>query len=153
MGERFDTDGFLATESREWAAFRKRFDGLNDQALTTPGVVGEWSLRDLLVHIACWHRWMADRLNSYASGFAKLSSLTEEDVNRMNAEFVDRFSSWPVSAVFELSRDAHTRAIVSIRGSSFRGFDEAWQRVITANTTDHYDEHRAEIDKFLQERA
>lgn len=151
MTERFDTDGLLATESRAWAEFRKRFAGLSDAQMTTPGVTGDWSPRELLIHVACWHRWMADKLNTYASGFAKLETFTEESVNAMNAEFVDRFKDWPVSAVLELSRDAHTRGVVSIRGASFRGFDETWARVIRSNTTEHYDEHLAEVDKFLAE--
>lgn len=149
MGERFDTDAFLATESREWAALRKRFVDLTDAQLTIPNAVGDWSLKQLIVHLACWHRWMADRLNSYASGFAKLETMSDEDVDRMNAEFVARFDDWPASAVLELSRDEHTRGVVAIRGSSFRGFDDTWQRVIRANTTEHYDEHLAELDKFL----
>ena len=149
MNERFDTDGLLQAESRAWAELRKRFLSLTDAQMTTPGVTGDWSPRELLIHIACWHRWMADKLNSYASGFGKVEPFTDEAVNAMNAEFVTRFEGWPVSAVLELSRDAHTRGVVSIRGSSFRGFDETWERVIRENTTDHYDEHLAELDKFI----
>lgn len=148
MTDRFDTDAFFAEESRRWAEFRQRFEGLNDEQLSRPGACGEWSVRELLVHVACWHRWMADRLNSYASGFAKLEPFSDGDVDRMNAEFVARFSDWPVSAILELSRDAHTRGIVAIRGSSFRGFDDRWQGVIRSNTTEHYAEHLPELDAF-----
>jgi hypothetical protein len=150
MSERFDTDSFLETESQEWAALRKRFERLTDAQMLTPGAAGEWTPKQLLVHVACWHRWMADRLNNYASGFAKLEPFTPEQVDEMNAEFVARFEDWPVSAVRELSRDAHTRGVVSIRGSSFRGFSEDWQRVILANTTNHYAEHVDELDAFIK---
>lgn len=148
MDERFDTETFLAEESRAWADLKTRFAGLTEQQLSEPATIGEWSVRDLLVHVACWHRWMADRLNSYASGFGKLEPFSDGEVDRMNAEFIARFASWPASAVLELSRDAHTRAVVAIRGSAFRGFEGEWQRVIRANTTEHYAEHLPELDAF-----
>jgi hypothetical protein len=145
-----DIDTFLSTESQAWAAFGGRFKGLSDATLAEPGACGDWSPRDVLVHIACWHRWMSDRLNNYASGFAKIEPFSDADVDTMNAEFIDRFKDWPVHAVLVLSRDAHTRGVVAIRGSSFRGFDDTWEKVILANTTEHYAEHDPGMEAFIK---
>ncbi len=39
-------------DSRE--AFLAAIDGLTDVAIVEPGVVGEWSVRDVLVHMTLW---------------------------------------------------------------------------------------------------
>ena len=38
----------------EWTGLMESFSGLPDSVLVEPGVVGEWSVRDLLGHIATW---------------------------------------------------------------------------------------------------
>jgi len=39
---------------RAWTGLMESFSGLPDSVLVEPGVVGEWSVRDLLGHIATW---------------------------------------------------------------------------------------------------
>jgi len=148
-----DVDAFLSEEAKAWAEFKGRFDRLPSADFLTPGVVGDWTPKDLLVHVASWHRWMSDKLTDYAGGFAKLETLSAEAIDELNTGFLERFVEWPVEGVIVLSRDAHTRAVVSIRASSFRGYDEEWERVIRSNTTEHYAEHLPHLDAFLKERG
>ena len=39
---------------REWQAFQDAVAGLPDAVLVKPGIVGRWSLRDVLCHITTW---------------------------------------------------------------------------------------------------
>src|SRR5829696_1789629 len=46
----------------ERAALLKSISALHPVALDRPGVVGEWSIKDVLAHIAGWQGWMARAL-------------------------------------------------------------------------------------------
>lgn len=148
-----DVDSFLKEEAASWAALRSTFDRIATKDFSVAGAEGEWTPRDVLVHVACWHRYMADKLNEFAGGFAKLVPFTQEDVDSKNAEFIGRFSDWPVEAALVLARDAHTRAVVAIRASSFRPYDEEWEGMIRANTTKHYEEHIPSLEAFIKEHS
>ncbi len=47
-------DEILDALEDERENFLEAVDGLSDEALLTPGVVGEWSVKDLLYHITMW---------------------------------------------------------------------------------------------------
>ena len=37
-----------------WGELHEALDGLTDEEMSAPGAVGEWSVRDLLAHVATW---------------------------------------------------------------------------------------------------
>lgn len=148
-----DVDEFLKEESVKWAELRGRFEGLNAEALTKPGACGDWSPREVLIHIAAWHRHMADKLQEYGSGFGTLEPFTTDRIDEMNSSFVERFADWPLESILVLSRDAHTRAVVAIRASSFRGYENDWEKLIRVNTVEHYEEHAPMMDAFIKENS
>lgn len=47
-------DRLLRNVAQDWASFQESLSALPDAAYSEPGVVGHWSLRDLLVHITSW---------------------------------------------------------------------------------------------------
>ena len=63
------------------------FEGLSDEEMVLPGVCGEWSVRDVLAHVAAW-----DRANSEAFGMMlkgerpTLLDLDDEETDAFNAE-------------------------------------------------------------------
>lgn len=39
---------------KAWTELKEAFAGLNEAQLTQPGTTGEWSVKDLLAHVATW---------------------------------------------------------------------------------------------------
>ena len=37
-----------------WTEFKESFAGLSDAQLTEPGVMGDWSVKDILAHVTWW---------------------------------------------------------------------------------------------------
>src|SRR5262245_17135241 len=37
-----------------WTAFQESYAGLSKSRLTEPGVMGDWSLKDILAHVTTW---------------------------------------------------------------------------------------------------
>ncbi len=56
----------LAVES--WDKLRAEVDRFSDAEMEQAGVVGDWSLKDLLGHIAFWAAFMAGNLRAIAAG-------------------------------------------------------------------------------------
>ena len=39
---------------KAWVAFRTSYLGLSEPQLSAPGVVGNWSVRDIIAHVTTW---------------------------------------------------------------------------------------------------
>src|SRR3990172_955693 len=48
--------------NREWQAFLDSFEGLPESALSQPGVVGAWAIRDIMGHVTTWAQEALGRL-------------------------------------------------------------------------------------------
>src|ERR1700682_1569184 len=46
----------------ERARLMEAIEGLSDAALLEPGVVGDWSIKDILAHLSAWERRLAQRV-------------------------------------------------------------------------------------------
>ena len=98
-----------------WADFMDAWEGLDDAALTTPGVTGEWSVKDILAHITTWEDatmslsqaqidgtpppgsdddgpWDLDTFNARES--AEKATLSLDEVKRQLTETHDRLLAW-----------------------------------------------------------
>ena len=65
--------------------------GLDERSLTGVPVVGDWTVKDLLAHIAAWDRWEERTMRAMASG--EVADLTAtDDFDGTNAGFV---TAWP----------------------------------------------------------
>jgi hypothetical protein len=69
--------------SRE--AMLKAFEGLDDELMLSPDVVGEWSIKDILVHLSLWEAELVTLLWQARQGrkptTAQLSPETVDDLN------------------------------------------------------------------------
>ncbi len=100
----------LAVES--WEKLKAEVERFSDTELEQPGVVPDWSLKDLLGHIGFWAEFMAGNLRAIAAGReAEIRSPGDEDtVNEWN----DR--EW------RLRRD---RPLAAIKQEWLAGFESA----------------------------
>ena len=47
-------EGLFRRIEAGWKELQYTLDGLSDEEMSAPGAVGEWSVRDLLAHVATW---------------------------------------------------------------------------------------------------
>ena len=73
--------------------------GLDEAALDRKGVVGEWSIKNVLAHIAAWEDWVVQALPVRVS-----TGVTPDDF-RQRAEDEDRFNAAEVAEREELTPD------------------------------------------------
>jgi putative acetyltransferase len=141
--------------------FLSLIDSLTDTQLTTPGVHGAWSAKDILAHLAAWERLTVERLNAGLESkplpFKPIK--TDEDVEWMNERVYAIQKSRPLEDVLDDFHTAHKLLLEKIEGMDkliiqyavpmeWAGGRPVW-RLIADNTYLHYTEHQEAIATWL----
>src|SRR5918999_5462853 len=77
--------GLLAEADAARRRFLAALDDVDPAMATTPGIVGEWSARDLVAHVAWWCDHGSDALDLATSGLGDTFSYSTDDTDAMNA--------------------------------------------------------------------
>jgi len=105
------------------------FAGLDETLLTEPKVVGEWSIRDVVAHIATWDTWVRDVLDADPKGEAP----AEPDEESMNRQAQERFAGTPLEVIRREMRT--TRMPILCQFASMSDEDRARPRYAMGDKT------------------
>lgn len=153
----------LSAMQHGYAAFVALLAPLDEQQLTTPGVNGNWSVKDVLAHIAAWQTRAALKLE--AVGHGEIPQLeppveTDEEMDQFNAATFLANQSQPladISQAFHASYERLRAATAALDDADlFAGSQrfpwledgELWESV-AGNTFEHYEEHAPMIKEWL----
>ena len=64
MSDPTTKDELLAAMDQGYTTFELLLAPLSETQLTIPGVNGEWSIKDILAHLAAWQGRVAERLEA-----------------------------------------------------------------------------------------
>lgn len=138
MGE-LGKDEVLQRIERSWAALLAAVEAVPEGRKEEPGVCGEWSLADLLGHVAVWDRQVQDDIRGFDGGDAPI----ELDTDALNASEAEaRAGHSFADARAEMAR---THALMLEVLATARSVDD---RMIAVDTWEHYDDHLREIDAW-----
>ena len=109
-----ETDRLLAQEAEAWDAFGALVASLDRERFEEPTVTPEgWSVKDVLVHVACWLDDCGRILEGIRDGAYDPATAEEETagyVERVNAEHAMRARTMSVAAADALLIEGRTRA-------------------------------------------
>lgn len=119
--------------------------------LTTPGLVGEWSARELVAHLAHWGDWASTCLS--AAGEGTLADLASDtwDVDAQNTDVAREVAALPMSAVREREAESYERLAERLASldPALLGLAAPWggtvETVVIENGPEHYAQHAEEI--------
>src|SRR5262249_11281979 len=75
---------WLQQQNRQWEAF---LDQIGEERMDQPGVAGDWSIKDIIAHLAVWQRGINARLQAAIRGEGEPPALwpaqlqTDDEVN------------------------------------------------------------------------
>jgi hypothetical protein len=152
----------LETMQSSYAAFEALLAPLSETQLAAPGVNGDWSIKDVLVHITTWQERMSERLEGLARNEdvePEPAINNEEEMNAFNdATFVANRSRplAEVQADFRASAQRLQASVALVNESDL--FDPGrfarlegeplWKNV-GGNSFWHYEEHTSMIEAWL----
>ena len=121
-----------------WQELLTAVDGIPDARLAEPGVTGDWSVKDILTHIAYWEGDLVQTAERTLAGETAVSDDT--DVDLLNQRAYEDRRDWSVERVWDDLHRGHERMVTSIRACPSLTEDE-----VKVETWEHYEDHIASI--------
>jgi Mycothiol maleylpyruvate isomerase N-terminal domain len=133
-------------ETDNWTQFEQATLAIPRDRWEEPGVLPEWSVKDMLWHVAGWIDECSQHLEKMREGTFTEPEETDDDTDVRNAGFAEAAASMDVNAVWE--------GLVAARELVRRRWDELPEVTDTAiewfagETYQHYKEHLPDLEKF-----
>jgi hypothetical protein len=119
--------------------------------VTVPGVMGDWSVRDLVVHVAAWAEHAAAALDLAASGRGAEFAYSTDETDAMNERILAEGRSTSAAAALAREDDAFAGLRRRVEGLDPAmlglrlGNGDTVEQVIRYDGPDHYAEHTAHL--------
>ncbi len=98
-----------------WTAIKESYAGLTDSQLTEPGVMGNWSVKDILAHVTTWEEEALKYLPLIINGEKPPRYVQYGGLDAFNAQMIEQKRGLALSEVLsqldETHRPLHARAI------------------------------------------
>jgi hypothetical protein len=144
-----------------WTRLQRSLDGLTEEQMHTPGVVEEWTIKDVLAHITAWQTRLITAMFKVGKGFTPETIEGGRTVDQMNAMWYREMKDRPFEQVWddlELSYDQLLRRLEDFSEKDL--FDprrykwmkgQPFERYIAGDSYEHYEEHAEQIEKWKQQ--
>ncbi len=126
-------------------------EGADATLLTVPGLVGDWSARELVAHLAHWADWASTCLEAAAAGSLDGLGSDDWDVDAQNADVASSVASLPMSAVRDREAESYDRlsAHLAALDPALLAMPAPWggtlDTVVVENGPGHYAEHAEHV--------
>ena len=150
----------LAELDREWANVERICAGMSEADMLAPRLQGEWSVKDILVHLSAWEKYLLDRLGYVMTGhhpqYPAMSSW--DDVHRFNAQVYEENKDRPLTSVVIEFRSLYRGVMTVLEALSDDQLSQPYSydfpddaltllQLVRANTYEHYREHCIALEK------
>lgn len=159
-----DKPTLLDKVETEYQAFVDLLAPLDGWQLTTPGVVGDWSIKELLAHLTVWQKRLLTVLQAARQGIqpeTPITQITCEDLDRANRVFYEAAKARPLDDVWSVFRATYLQVKQEIAALSEEALKDperfAWldglalEHFIACDTYEHYQEHMLLVRVWLME--
>lgn len=149
-------------EGRE--QFLDAIEGLSEDDMLQPGVVDEWSVKDILVHLARWETELVKLLWQANQGQKPTGALVSSDsVDELNARWYQESRARPLRLVLDDFHGVRTQTMRRVEELPEKAFNDLhyyrwldnqplWEW-IAGDSFDHEAEHEAQIRAWRAERG
>jgi uncharacterized protein (TIGR03083 family) len=152
----------LTAMREERAKLDAALDGLTPEQLTAPGVVGDWSVKDVLAHITAWQVDLLTNLFKAQRG-QKPGKMkwTDAELDAQNQKIYKEYRDRPLENVLADYRGVHKQALKVVEGLSDAQLEgpDPWGRgktlgyIIWDYVPDHDTDHLPELLAWRKQHA
>ena len=139
-----------------WVAFQASYAGLSDEALLEPGVVDDWSVKDVIAHVTWWDEEALRHLPLIlAGGRPARYSVTYGGIDAFNALMTGQKGDLSLDDVRRQADDTHRRLVDYIQTVPEDQFtrETRFRRRLRLDTYSHYPLHTAAIREWRERRS
>lgn len=139
-------------------------EGLSEAEMGQPGVVGEWSVKDILVHLTRWEAELVKLLWQAAQGVKPTTvHFTSPSVDEINARWYTESRDRPLSLVFQDFHAVRTQTLRRVKELPEKALIDQdyfpWAesqplwKWISCDSFEHEAEHAAQIRSWRSQRC
>jgi Mycothiol maleylpyruvate isomerase N-terminal domain len=142
-----DQQRLLRQLGAAWTALTDAYAGLPERLLVQPGVVDDWSVKDIVAHVTTWEQEALKHLPVIVAGGTPPRYAAQGGIDAFNARATEAGRRLPLAEVLRRRDETHARLVEFIRrqpAGTFGGRTRARRR-LRLDTYGHYPEHTAAI--------
>jgi hypothetical protein len=129
--------------SRDWLELMRAIRGLPDPSFSRPGVVGNWSIKDVLAHVSAWERELIEHIAAEEHG----DEWELPNVDQFNAEQAELDADRTLDDVRDDLEETHAELMSILEETPVLSRD-----LVASDTYKHYAEHAAQITAWRQQQ-
>jgi hypothetical protein len=151
-----DRSGLLKQLDKAWVAFTESYVGLSEVELLESGVVGDWSVRDIIAHVTTWEEEALKYLPLIMrGGRAPRYSVSYGGINAFNRLMTERKQGLAISEVLKEQEEVHRRLVAFIVGAPEALFvrETRFRHRLRMDTYSHYPKHTEAIRRWRAGRS
>jgi Protein of unknown function (DUF1706) len=148
-------DQLLKRLEQAWAAIKESYAGLSDAQLMESGVMGEWSVKDILAHVTTWEEEALKYLPLILTGGRPPRYIQYGGIDGFNAQMAEQKREMALSDVLRQLDETHRRLIdylQSVPEEHFTGKTRFRHR-LRLDTYSHYPLHARAIREWRERLA
>jgi len=133
---------------KEWVALKESYAGLSEAQMLEPGIMGEWSVRDILAHVTIWEEEALKYL-PYALEGRRPPRYKDlyGGIDAFNAQMTREKHSLTLNEVLNQLEDTHQRLIQYIQSvpEDLYASETRFRHRLRMDTYSHYPIHAKAI--------
>jgi hypothetical protein len=134
-----------------WAEIKQSYAGLSDAQLTEPGVVGVWSVKDILAHVTWWEEEALKHLPLIINeGRPPRYSTQYGGIDAFNALMMEQKRDLSLADVLQQQDEIHRQLIAYIQSVPEEQFtrETRFRHRLRLDTYSHYPQHAKAIREW-----
>jgi hypothetical protein len=139
-----DKQQLLKQIDKRWTGFQESYAGLSEAQLNTPGVVGDWSVKDILAHVTTWEEEALEHLpHILQGGRPPRYSIKYGGIDAFNALKTEQKRRLSLAEVLAQQEETHRRLLDYIQNAPDEALasDTRFRRRLRLDTYGHYPLH------------
>jgi hypothetical protein len=138
---------------KAWAEIKESYTSLSDSQLTEPGVMGDWSVKDILAHVTTWEQEALKHLPLIIKGARPPRYSTQYgSIDAFNALMMERKQDLSLADVLQQQEATHRRLIDYLQSVPEELFtrEARFRHRLRLDTYSHYPKHAKAIREWRE---
>lgn len=147
-----DKHQLLKRLEKAWVAIKESYTGLSDSQLTEPGVMGNWSVKDILAHVTTWEEEALKYLPLIVTGGRPPRYIQYGGIDAFNAQMTEQKRGLTLYDVLRQLDETHRRLIDYIRSLPEEHYtrETRFRHRLRLDTYSHYQQHARAIREWRE---
>src|SRR5262249_11566894 len=145
-------DQVLKRLEKAWATLKESYTGLPDAQLLEPGVMGEWSVKDILGHVTTWEEEALKFLPLILTGGIPPRYIQYGGIDAFNAQMAEQKRDTALSEVLRQLEETHRRLLDYLQSVPEEHFtrETRFRHRLRLDTYSHYPPHARAIQEWRE---